>query len=49
MLIFATDYGQDYDFEHTLQGRFAYWGNGFTTTDAGEPGSDFSWYIDAVP
>ncbi|KAI9745058.1 MAG: hypothetical protein M1818_001336 [Claussenomyces sp. TS43310] len=39
---------EDYDWKYRTMNRFGYWGNGFTTADLGEPGTDNTWYIDGV-
>lgn len=49
MLLNSANDVKDYEYEYETSNRFGYWGNGFTTIDAGELGGDFSWYIDAVP
>ncbi|KAI1771744.1 hypothetical protein F4818DRAFT_202668 [Hypoxylon cercidicola] len=39
---------EDYDWEYLMSNRFSYWGNGFTTTDAEEEGTDKAWYIEGI-
>lgn len=39
---------QDYDWEYLHGNRFSYWGNGFTTADAEEAGTDKAWYIAGI-
>ncbi|KAH8203068.1 hypothetical protein TruAng_002796 [Truncatella angustata] len=39
---------EDYDWEYLMGNRFSYWGNGFTTADAEEEGTDKAWYIAGV-
>ncbi|KAI0136174.1 hypothetical protein BJ170DRAFT_585 [Xylariales sp. AK1849] len=39
---------EDYDWKYKLGNRYSYWGNGFTTADAGQDGADPAWYIDTV-